>query len=95
MRSTNDDDELTSVIGRLRSGHDTLPFMTRLYPATGMHLCVMPAEMQAVLEGAPDYRQPDPGEGPVWLQFASGNDAAELVVYRARTGDLYMAAPAL
>ena len=30
----NDDDELAAVIGRLRSGHDTLPFMTRLYPAT-------------------------------------------------------------
>lgn len=94
MRSTNDDDELAGVIDLLRSGHDTLPFMTRLYPATEMHLCAIPAEMQAVLEDASDYRQPDPEEGPVWLQIASGDDAAELVVYRARTGDLYMAAPA-
>lgn len=94
MRSINDDDELAVVIRQLRSGHDTLPFMMRLYPATEMHLCVIPAEMQAVLEAAPDYRQPEPGEGPVWLQIASGDDAAELVVYRARAGDLYMAAPA-
>ena len=90
----NDEDELAVVIGRLRSGHDTLPFMMRLYPAIEMHLCVMPAKMQAVLEAAPDYRQPDPGEGPVWLQIASGNDAAELVVYRAHAGNLYVAAPA-
>ncbi|MDF0546401.1 hypothetical protein PX699_29005 [Sphingobium sp. H39-3-25] len=50
--------------------------------------------MQALLEATPDYRSPDPGEGPVWLQIASSDDAAELVVYRTRgTGTLYVVAP--
>ena len=50
--------------------------------------------MQALLEDAPDYRSLDPGEGPVWLQIASADDAAELVVYRTRgTGTLYVVAP--
>lgn len=86
--------ELAGVTDRLRSGHDMLPFMTRLYPAALMRLQPLPREMQELLEESPDYRSPGPGDGPVWLQLASGNDAAELVVYRSRSsGTLYVVAP--
>ena len=90
----SDDTELAAIIDRLRSGHDMLPFMTGLYPAGGMQLRPVPAEMQALLEAAPDYRPLAPGQGPVWLQIASDNDAAELVVCRSRdTGALYVMVP--
>lgn len=90
----SDDAELTALIDRLRSGHDMLPFLTGLHPASGMELHPVPADMLGVLEASPDYRSPDPGEGPVWLQIATTDDAAELVVYRSRgTGTLYVVAP--
>jgi hypothetical protein len=90
----SDDAELTTIMGRLRSGHDMLPFLAGLHSAGQMQLQPMPADMQALLEATPDYRSPDPGEGPVWLQIASSDDAAELVVYRTRgTGTLYVVAP--
>lgn len=90
----SDDAELAVIIDRLRSGYDMLPFMTALYPAGGMRLRPMPAEMRALLEAAPDYRPLDPGGGPVWIQIASDNDAAELVVCRSRgTGALYVVVP--
>ncbi|MFV3460594.1 hypothetical protein ACNJEG_21110, partial [Mycobacterium tuberculosis] len=80
----SDDAELTTIMGRLRSGHDMLPFLAGLHSAGQMQLQPMPADMQALLEATPYYRSPDPGEGPVWLQIASSDDAAELVVYRTR-----------
>lgn len=90
----SEDAELTTIMGRLRSGHDMLPFLAGLHSAGQMQLQPMPADMQALLEATPDYRSPDPGEGPVWLQIASSDDAAELVVYRTRgTGTLYVVAP--
>lgn len=90
----NDEAELMTVMNRLRSGHDMLPFLAGLYSAGQVKLQPVPADMQALLEDAPDYRSPDPGEGPVWLQIPSADDAAELVVYRTRgTGTLYVVAP--
>lgn len=79
-----DSQELTGIMARLRSGHDVLPFMTSHYPVADMQPRPMPDDMQALLEAAPDYQAVDPGRGPVWLQIASGNDAAELVLYRTR-----------
>ncbi len=90
----DDDDELKAVTRTLHSGHDTLPFITGLHPAGTMQFRRLPGEMQALLESSPDYQVPDPGLGPVWLQLASGDNAAELVVYRARgSGTLYVMAP--
>lgn len=86
--------ELAGITDRLRSGHDILPFMTGLYPAAVMQLQPLPREMEELLEKTPDYLSPRPGDEPTWLQLFSGNDAAELVLYRARvSGALYVAAP--
>lgn len=94
MRQMIDDDELKTITRTLHSGHDMLPFITGLHPASTMQFRRLPSEMQALLESSPDYQAPDPGRGPVWLQIASGGDAAELVVYRARgSGTLYVMAP--
>lgn len=89
-----DVEELANVMNLLRSGHDMLPFMMGLHPASAMQLRPVPGDMRELLEAASDYLPPAPGEGPVWLQIASGNDAAEMVVYRTRaSGMLYVAAP--
>lgn len=89
-----DESELNNVAGHLRATHDVLPFMTGLHSVSGMELQPMPEEMRALLEASPDYRSIDPGAGPVWLQIASGNEAAELVLYRTRgSGELYVMAP--
>jgi len=86
--------ELAGITDRLRSGYDMLPFMTGLYPAGVMQFQPLPCEMQGLLEATPDYRPPSPGEGPVWLQLSSGNDSAELVLYKTRvSGALYVVAP--
>lgn len=90
-----DSEELAGIMARLRSGHDVLPFMTSHYPVADMQPRPMPDDMQVLLEAAPDYQAVDSGRGPVWLQIASDNDAAELVVYRTRaSGNLYVMAPA-
>jgi hypothetical protein len=90
-----DSEELAGIMARLRSGHDVVPFLTQHYPVADMQLRPMPGEMQALLEAAPDYQPVDRGKGPVWIQIASGNDAAELVVYRtSASGSLYVVAPA-
>ncbi len=89
-----DESELDNVACHLRATHDVLPFMTALHAASGMKLRPMPEEMQALLEASPDYRPIDPGAGPVWLQIASENEAAELVLYRTRgSGEFYIMAP--
>lgn len=94
VRQMGDDSELEAIAGPLRSGHDMLPFMISLHPAAEMQFRPLPGEMQALLEASPDYRPLGPGQGPAWLQIASGDDAAELVVYRARgSGTLYVMAP--
>jgi hypothetical protein len=90
----NDDDELEAITRTLHSGHDMLPFITGLHPAGTMQFRRLPGEMQALLESSPDYQALNPGQGPVWLQIASGDDAAELVIYHASgSGALYVMAP--
>ena len=47
-----------------------------------------------MLESSSDYRSPEPGRGPVWLDIASENEAAQLIVYWTRDSRrLYVMAP--
>lgn len=89
----SDEEELDPVMARLRAEHDVLPFMQQMGPANEMSLRPLPAEMEAILQRSGDFQTPAPGSGPVWLQIGAGNDAAELVIYRARSGVLYVASP--
>lgn len=91
---TTDEEELAVIVAQLRAGHDVLPFMTGFHAAGELSFRPLPGDIQAVLEGSPDYRSPEPGRGPVWLQVAGPDEAAELIVYRSRgSGHLYVMAP--
>jgi len=89
-----DETELAEVYLRLKAQHDTLPFMTKLYPVNGMRLTLLPDDIRSVIESSPDYSPITPGQGAVWLQFSSGDDEAEMVIYRTQDGRLlYVMAP--
>jgi hypothetical protein len=87
-------DDLKEIAAKLRNEHDVLPFMTGLYAAKLLAFRPLPNEMRVVLEGSADYQSPAPGTGPIWLQIAVQNEAAELIVYRPRVNNqLYVMAP--
>ena len=88
------DDELARITDGLRTGHDVLPFMAGLHVAQTLSLRPLPEEMRKMLESSDDYQAPAPGAGPVWLQIAGPDDAAELIIYRAiEDNRLYVMAP--
>lgn len=86
--------ELEAVLNRVTGGHDVIPFMAQMLPASDVAFRLLPAEMLEVLRASPDYASVRPGEQPTWFQVASGDDAVELVVYRAEAdGAHYVLAP--
>jgi hypothetical protein len=91
---TEIDEELGEVLARLRSQNDVLPFMARLLSAAAARMAPLPADMEAALRESQDYEPIRIGEASCRLQIASGNDHAELMVYRAKAdGALYVVAP--
>lgn len=86
--------ELDAVMATLRSGHEILPFMQRWLPSGEATLRPLPADMETVLAGSPDWCAPRSGSLPVWNQIESDDVAAELIIYRAASDDaLYVVAP--
>ena len=89
-------DELAEILRDLRSGHEVLPFLERLFESQTMSLKLLPGDMQSVLDSSVDWREPVPGESPAWLQLESESGNAELIVYRARAdGMIYVMAPTI
>lgn len=88
------DDELEQVLGRLQNQHEIAPFLQGWHSVEEMRLRLMSPAIHTVLRSSPDFREPDPGVGPVWLQISSEGGAAELVVYRALADrNLYVLVP--
>lgn len=86
--------ELEGVFARLSSEHDVIPFMTQMLRVGEADFRPLPADMLEVLRSSADYQSVRPGERPTWFQVAAGNDALELVIYRAETdGHHYVLAP--
>jgi hypothetical protein len=86
--------ELASVMSTLRRGREVLPFLERWCAVSAVALELLPDAMYDLLATSPDYEAIESGAGPVWLQIASGDEAAELVVYRALAdGRHYIVAP--
>lgn len=86
--------ELATVLRRLQSEHDVLPFLQEMLAASAMRLTPLPDAMMDQLRTSPDFASIRPGE-PVWISLAAPPDAAaELVLYRAEAdGRLYIIAP--
>lgn len=71
-----------------------VPFMSQMLPTCEIAFQPLPVDMLEILRGSPDYKSVRPGEQPTWFQLASGDEAIELVVYRAETdGAHYVLAP--
>ena len=88
------DAELSARLAEVRSTHDVVPFMGGLEAVALVAWQLLPPPMERVLASSPDYGAPAPGVGPVWLQISADDQAAELVIYRARADDrLYVLAP--
>ena len=86
--------ELEALLGRLRTGHEVLPFLDRMLPVDEVRIAPLPAEMFDLLRSSSDFESIRPGE-PVWMVMsAPPNAAAEIVLYRAEAnGRHYVIAP--
>lgn len=78
----------------ISSGHDVVPFMTRMLRSSDAAFKPLPSEMLEILRSSIDYQSLRPGAPPTWLQVAAGNESIEVVVYRAEVdGKHYIFAP--
>lgn len=86
--------ELDAVLNHVTGGHDMIPFMAQMMPINEVAFRPLPAEMLELLRASPDYASVRPGEQPTWFQVAAGDEAVELVIYRAEAdGAHYVLAP--
>jgi len=89
------DTELDARLSELARNHDVAPFMAAWFSMAEMQFRPLPEEMLEILAQSGDYRDLGPGVSPTWLQIASGDEALELILYRAdANGLLYVLAPA-
>lgn len=88
-------DELAPALERLRKGHDVLPFMGDLIPAAEAEFVPMPEGMVDIIAGSCDFRVPEDGSEPVWLELVdeSGRMFQLIVARPAADGELWVLAP--
>lgn len=68
--------------------------MAALHPTSDMAFWALPPEMLKLLASSPDWNILSPGAGSLLPQISAGDEAAELVLYRAESdGALYVLAP--
>lgn len=89
------EEELAPLLARLRREHDVLPFLGEQLNSAEAAFRRLPDEMVDQLATSPDFRPPEPGGPPVWLQLeAEGGESGVLLVVRPRAdGELWAIAP--
>lgn len=87
--------ELDTVLKRVASAHDVIPFMDQLEPSAEIAFRPLPNEILKILQASPDYRSVRPGAAPTWFQVtATDSGMLELIVYRSEVdGGHYVIAP--
>lgn len=90
------EEELAPLLARLKSEHDVLPFLAQQLGSAEVAFRRLPDEMVDQLATYPDFRPPEAGGPPVWLQLeAKDSNPAVLIVARPRAdGELWAIAPA-
>jgi|GEM_PF-2020038 len=90
------EEELAPVLAELRRTHDVLPFLEQQIPSAEAVFRRMPDEMVDVLATSPDFRPPERGGAPVWLQLeGEGGSSAIVIVARPEAdSELWVVAPA-
>lgn len=89
------EEELAPALAGLQRTHDVLPFLEQQVPAADAVFRRMPDEMVDLIASSPDFRPPERGGGPVWLQLeADGGGHAVVIVARTTAdGELWVVAP--
>lgn len=86
--------ELDKAQKAMGSGHDALPFMTKMCPPSEMKFAPLPEAMLALLVTSGDYKPIAPGEPPSWFNISSADDSVTLILYRALSDEqFYVLAP--
>jgi len=89
------EEELAPALAELQRAYDVLPFLGRQIPADRMAFRRLPDEMVDLLAASPDFRPPEIGGGPVWLQLETdeGGSAVVIVARPRADGELWVVAP--
>ena len=89
------EEELAPVLSQLRREYDVLPFLGQQLGAAEAAFRRLPDKMVDQLATSPDFRPPELGGPPVWLQLeAVGGASGVLIVVRPRAdGELWAIAP--
>lgn len=89
------EEELAPILAELQRTHDVLPFFEQQIPATAAAFRPLPEDMADLITASPDFRPPERGAGPLWLQLESeGDHHGVLIVARpAADGELWVIAP--
>ena len=87
-------EELEPLLAELRATHDVLPFMEDQIPADEAAWRPMPDEMVDVISTSQDFRAPERGGPPVWLQLSGpgGENAVMIVATPLADGELWVIA---
>lgn len=88
------EEELEPLLAELRRTHDVLPFMQDQIPADEAAWRPMPDEMVDVMSTSQDFRAPERGGLPVWLQLEGpqGDGAVLIVATPLADGELWVIA---
>lgn len=88
------EEELAPALERLRQCHDVLPFLDQQIPAGKAAFRPLPDEMVDLIASSPDFRAPQRGGEPVWLQLeADGDHHGVVIVVRPQAdGELWVVA---
>ena len=79
------EEELVPILEELRRTHDVLPFLEDMIAAGEAAFRPLPFEMADLITSSPDFRAPERGGPPVWLQLeAEGGRHAVVIVARPR-----------
>lgn len=82
------EEELAPVLSLLRREHDVLPFLGQQLGAAKAAFRLLPDETFGQLAASPDFRPPELGGPPIWLQLeAEGGASGVLIVFRPRADD--------
>ena len=90
------EEELAPALEDLRRANDVLPFLEQQIPCAEAVFRRIPDEMVDVLATSPDFRPPERGAAPVWLQLEGegGSNAVVIVARPEADGELWVIAPA-
>lgn len=89
------EEELAPALAELQRTHDVLPFLEKQIPAGEVEFRRMPDEMVDILSTSRDFRPPERGSAPVWLQLEAeeGRHAVVIVARPVADGELWVIAP--